>query len=348
MDQAEGRGAVPRLKNRDIGIDALRGVGIAMVVFSHVLSRAAIPPDASALRWALVTILDLSNVQLLAFASGLVAHDSSVGRRANTLLIPLLAWGALEVLVSLRFVPSWPALREFVVGTQTGANQYWFLWALFVALVLAEPMRRYGRWLLWVLAAVSAVAWPFIPAWTLVRGAALLFPFLVLGMEWGRAGSGLTARVESLWPFLGVGMLAVSFVVASSLSGPLWVGAAVPWRLAQVPLLGTVAGLLACAGWLGAMRRPRGRAVTAVAGLGAASLGVYGVHGVTLSALSGVFVPRSLASALFLAAVLIPFSLGVTRLLALNPWLRRLFLGGRGATLATLPSQSARRAKAGS
>jgi fucose 4-O-acetylase-like acetyltransferase len=307
-------------------------------VFSHVLSKAAIPPEASAVRWALVTILDLSNVQLLAFASGLVAHDSSVGRRAKTLLIPLLAWGVLEVLVSLRSLPSWPALREFVVGTQTGANQYWFLWALFVALVLTVPMRRYSRQLLWALAAVSAAVWPFIPAWTLVRGAALLLPFLVLGMEWGRAHGGLTARVESLWPLLGAGMLVVSFVVALSLNGGLWVGSAVPWRLAWVPLLGTAAGILACIGWLGAIRRLRGRAVAVLAGLGVASVGVYGVHGVTLSALSGVLAPQSLASAVVLAAVLIPFSFGVTRLLVLNPWLRTLLLGGRGATSKTRSS----------
>jgi hypothetical protein len=229
-----------------------------MVVFLHVLRINSL--DASAGRWVSY-ILDLSNVQLLAFASGLVAHDSSVGRRAKTLLIPLLAWGAIEVLVSLRSLPSWPALREFVVGTQTGANQYWFLWALFVALVVAVPMRRYGRPLLWALAAISAAVWPFIPAWTLVRGAALLLPFLVLGMEWGRVGSGFTARVESLWPFLGAGMLGVSAVVALSLNGELWVGSAVPWRLAWVPLLGTAAGLLACVGWLGAMRRLRGRAL---------------------------------------------------------------------------------------
>jgi fucose 4-O-acetylase-like acetyltransferase len=330
---------VPRLENRDSGIDALRGVGIAMVVFSHVLSKAAIPPEASAVRWALVAILDLSNVQLLAFASGLVAHDSSVGRRAKTLLIPLLAWGVLEVLVSLRSLPSWPALREFVVGTQTGANQYWFLWALFVALVLAVPMRRYSRQLLWTLAAISAAVWPFIPAWTLVRGAALLLPFLVLGMEWARADSGVTGRIQSLWPFLGAGMLVVSFVVALSLNGELWVGSAVPWRLAWVPLLGTAAGGLACAGWLGAIRRLRGRTLTVLAGLGAVSMGVYGAHGVTLSALSGVFVPQSLVSALLFATALIPFSFGVTRLLALNPWTRRLLLGGRGATTGMPPSK---------
>lgn len=328
---------MPRLQNRDSGIDALRGVGIAMVVFSHVLSKAAIPADASALRWALVTILDLSNVQLLAFASGMVAHDSGLGRRAKTLLIPLMAWGAIEVLVSLRSLPSWPALREFVVGTQTGANQYWFLWALFVALVLAVPMRRYARQLLWVLAAISAAVWPFISAWTLVRGAALLLPFLVLGMEWGRAGGGLARRLESLWPFLGASTLAISFVVALSLNGELWVGSAVPWHLAWVPLLGMAAGFLACVAWLGAIRRLPGRPVAILAGLGVASMGVYGVHGVTLSALSSVFVPQSLLSALLFAAVLVPFSYGVTRVLALNPWSRMLFLGGRGITLGTPP-----------
>jgi fucose 4-O-acetylase-like acetyltransferase len=335
MGQTEGRGTVPRLHDRDSGIDALRGVGIAMVLFSHVLSKAAIPPEASAVRWALVTVLDLSNVQLLAFASGMVAHESSVGRRAKTLLIPLLAWGVIEVLVSLRSLPSWSAVREFVVGTQTGANQYWFLWALFVALALAVPMRRLSRPFLWALAAISAAVWPFMPAWTLVRGAALLLPFLVLGMEWVRAGSGLTARAESLWPFLGAGMLATSFVVARTLNGELWVGSVVPWHVAWVPLLGTAAGLLACVGWLGAIRRLRGWAVSVLAGLGVASMGVYGVHGVTLSALSSVFVPRSLASALVFAAALIPFSFGVTWLLTLNAWMRRLLLGGRGATLGT-------------
>jgi fucose 4-O-acetylase-like acetyltransferase len=318
---------------RDPSIDALRGIGIIMVVFSHVLSTSALSSTASVLRWGFVTILDLSNVQLLAFVSGMLFHRSGVAHRARTLLIPLLAWGAIEVGLAARFAPLPVALERFAVGVFSGGNQYWFLWALFLTLSGVEALWGRARGAIWVAVLIGAAVWPLFPAWTLIRGVGLVLPFVVLGIEWREVDQRRRTRIETLWLVFGAVMIASAAAVAVLLGGPLSLGVSVPWPRVFVAALGTVAGASACVFWLGAVARARGIVLRALARTGVASMGVYGSHGVALSILRGVAVVGSLPVAMMLATTLVPLGVVASEWLSKLAWTRRLLLGGRSATL---------------
>lgn len=193
---------------RDLWLDALRGIAIVLVVVGHALrglESAGI--STGPLKGFLDPRLYAVHVQLLFFVSGIVIVGSlqrhSVRRFANgrvpTLLVPLVIWTYVFLGVKLLAGPfqntpiSWEAL---LVAPVPGQLHLWFLWALFLMhLVVAAvwalaPERARPAVFLGLFVAALGAAWLHLPAgvdrWI---GQTLHFlPFLLLGVLVGLHG----------------------------------------------------------------------------------------------------------------------------------------------------------------
>jgi fucose 4-O-acetylase-like acetyltransferase len=193
---------------RDVWLDALRGIAILLVVLGHALRGIE---SAGISTGPLIGFLDprlyAVHVQLLFFVSGLVIVGSlrrhSVRRFANgripALLVPLVIWTYVFLGVKLLAGPfqnapiSWEAL---LVAPVPGQLHLWFLWALFlmhlvVAAVWALASERARTALfLGLFVAALAAQWLRLPGevdhWI---GHTLRFlPFLLLGVLLGLQG----------------------------------------------------------------------------------------------------------------------------------------------------------------
>jgi fucose 4-O-acetylase-like acetyltransferase len=137
---------------RDIWIDALRGIAIVLVVAGHALRGVE---TAGISTGALFGLLDVRfyavHVQLLFFVSGLVVVRSLqrrgarpfAGSRVSVLLVPMILWTYVFLGVKLLAGPyqnqpvSWDVLLTSPVP---GQLHLWFLWALFLMHLLVAAL----------------------------------------------------------------------------------------------------------------------------------------------------------------------------------------------------------------
>jgi fucose 4-O-acetylase-like acetyltransferase len=150
---------IPRVgipPGRDIGVDALRGFSILLVVLGHAIANAEnlLPFMASNLgnvtaptynlKYVLSNFLYTFHMPLFFLISGYVLFGKRIRirDRALRLLVPFLAWIPVYFLVN-RYIHHWPAgfltvLKDNVLHPAIGL---WFLPTLFLCSLLLIPVR---------------------------------------------------------------------------------------------------------------------------------------------------------------------------------------------------------------
>ena len=314
-------------KERDLRLDVLKAVAIALVVFGHLI-RAAYG-EAAAAPWPLASafsVLSILDVPLFVFVSGYLAPPVAgarwLSRRALQLLVPYASWIALRWVLYYRTDPlGW--LRNTVLwGNET--NALWFLYALFAVCLLYALLCRSRPVLLAVAIVCLAALAAAVPLFSL-RYIAMLFPVFIAGRVVGERrfepGPWVLAAtvllVVAMWSVPGANLL---FSWPGWASGPIARGG---WQGAAVAVLSTVLRLalmfaLAGSAMFLARRATRG------AWLGALTLGIYAAHpilvpqwarGAGAAGLAGGFVVTMAAA------------VGVTLLLQRWEWTSFLLLG---------------------
>ncbi|WP_144289862.1 acyltransferase family protein [Ideonella sp. A 288] len=193
---------------RDRGIDALKGVGIALVVLGHAfigLMAARLAPADGWMAWAHYTVY-LFHMPLFFVLSGLFvarrlddappAFLAWLGRR---LVWPYLLWSTLQLAVihaagAAVNTPAALSAWRLVELLWAPASQYWFLHALALFHLLAYASGRLGGQAAWLPAAallllgfvLSGGGWPAVGFYV---------PFLL----WYAAGATLGSGRFSAW-----------------------------------------------------------------------------------------------------------------------------------------------------
>lgn len=257
---------------RDVRIDALRCLAIAMVIATHVLGLRS---EFNTMAPWLVSAMVAFNMPLFAFLSGWVL----VGREGNhplrflrgkalQLIVPYLAWVAIELpLRRVAAVDLLPRLGAALVDSHAGL-QMWFLPILFWMFVIFTAGRTVSRSGVWTAMLGCGM------------GALLLFPTpRALGLD----------KIAWLYPFLAGGYLVSRYRDRLSVRtiGLAVAGAAVVLGAVFLAGKAPVAGrfLAALAGMAGAgalyavLPRPL---LEKQAWIGRSTLGVYGAQMVML------------------------------------------------------------------
>lgn len=182
--------------NRVLFWDVLRGVGILLVVYGHVvrgLIQAGILPDGGL--WRQIDIVLYSFHMPLFFViagrffpSSLI-RDGGVGyvtKRLGTIVYPYVLWsvlqGTIEVLVASHTNSgSHPAIARLLWQP---FDQFWFLYALFYVTVAASVIYSVSRRSPWPLVAIGLVAY-YLPldglGWSAIPYTAHYLLYFALG-----------------------------------------------------------------------------------------------------------------------------------------------------------------------
>ncbi len=222
-ENRKDRAAVALAARRSDAIAVARVICILGVVYVHAWtglnghdleSLRGTPQDS--LRWALMEIFGRSAVPLLGLISGWLVAGSSrtqdwlrhVGRKARTILLPMILWNGLAILLVSGAawilglsapVPSstgWMFEELFIVSRNPDINvQMPFLRDLFLCMVAAPLFVRLPGWALGMIAAMAALSQ--IMGWgpPVLMRASILF-FFVMGIIARREG--LADRVAAL------------------------------------------------------------------------------------------------------------------------------------------------------
>lgn len=265
---------------RDIRVDALRGLAIAMVVATHILRlRHEFVGVAPWLVWGMLAF----NMPLFAFLSGWVlsgreGHDPLrfLGKKALALVVPYVAWVAIELpLRNVATADILPRLGAALLNPHRGL-QMWFLLVLFwmfVIFVVVRGVSRSSWWLAATGVAIGALLVLPLPQTMAIDKIAWLYPFFIFGYLASRHRSTIGGRRGLA--IMGAGA-AVTAIAALGLSGavpglgdvtlPRITGVALRYDLALLGM--AVCGLIY-------VLLPR-KALEPQAWLGQRSMGVYG------------------------------------------------------------------------
>jgi fucose 4-O-acetylase-like acetyltransferase len=177
------------IRDRLVGLDAVRILGIIAIVAGHV--------------WAVGTVRDLLfawHVPVFFFLSGyLWVEQRSVavefGKRWKSLLVPYLMWLAIIAaaqvieMVAAGSTPTWSYFANLLKGgAYVGRpfTAFWFLTALFIATILYRLISRLPLWARWAIALATlsvAYLWPEMVRWIPLSAgtAAACLVFIVAG-----------------------------------------------------------------------------------------------------------------------------------------------------------------------
>ncbi len=302
---------------RNLLIDALRFVAIAMVVLTHVLN----------LRWEFkelplaaetVRAMMAFNMPLFAFVSGYVNRGLErdgpwrfVRSKALALLVPYYAWIIVEMPLRRVALADAPERLLRAAFDPKAAFQMWFLLVLFYAFALLALSRLVSRsewWFGGVALAVGLLPLVWEPDSNLIVRLCWLYPFVVGGYLVARHRESCR-RFDDVAAV--VGLVAFPLLLASGLDGA-------PYRLA-IGAAGSAA-LWALLRWM-----PQA-VLTRLAWAGAKSLGVYGGQMVLLPFLivgagwPGAFTSWALVTAAALALTMALERFAVTRAIFLGQW----------------------------
>lgn len=290
---------------RDIGIDALKGFAILLVIFGHSLEiadRGLFVPNPS-FRHHVGTLLYTFHMPLFMFLAGYVMAGKPVrpGKSFLRLVVPFFSW------MVVRFLVFTPPSRWGEIGRFTWRGVWlmaeaplWFLWTLYMCYLLLLVAQLTGR------------RWRHGEGLTLLALFVLvnLAPTSVLGVP----------QLQYYFAFFSLGYLAAKHkdrilgvkpavrTAALVLAPAAWLGLffAVYYRLGEVmapvparevfsiPALAleryglALLGILASFALLAAVRAARARRVEASFGwLGLATMDLYVTHGILIHASSG-------------------------------------------------------------
>jgi hypothetical protein len=186
---------------RDIRVDALRGLAIAMVVATHILR---LRHEFVGVAPGLVTGMVEFNMPLFAFLSGWVlsgreGHDPLrfIGKKALALVVPYVAWIAIELpLRQVKPTDVLPRLWAALLNPHAGL-QMWFLLVLFwmfVIFVVLRAISRASSWLATTGIAMGALLILPLPQTMAIDKIAWLYPFFILGYLASRHRSAVGGR----------------------------------------------------------------------------------------------------------------------------------------------------------
>ncbi len=335
--------------SRDLRLDAIKGVAIAMVVLGHAL-YGGLGPDAA--NNPVTQVIESFNMPLFMFLSGWVlwrpgrdglGAPGFVAKRARRLLVPYFVWLVPYYVVYRQQIGVRPL--DFFLGAvidPNGFGKLWFLYVLFVGSVLLFALRR-------VFADDSLMAAGCILVWCVtgigffgglsgfgILNLQWLFPFLALGyfasrMQARAPTERMRIVMSAVTPACYVFLMAIAGTDAmrGSLVAPLSAMSPIAARafarlLRYAVAFGGIAGVFVMAGWL------TGHARRILALVGEASLGIYVMHGL----FSGLAMGTGWARVASMMAVTFGLGLLSTHVLRVRPVLRRLSLGEDSAKSA--------------
>ncbi|MBI9116197.1 acyltransferase family protein [Sanguibacter suaedae] len=281
------------MRNKDAGIESLRGIAIVLMVAGHVVGatpdRGLQVPDSSFWRFSYLALEDL-RMPLFAFISGFVyayrpVGDAAGGRslmrgKVRRLLVPMVTVGTVYFLVQL-FTPgtnSKPDPSDYWQIFFFGYEHLWFVQAIFLVFVTVGTLDLLGwnrtpaRWAMTLAAStVVGIAVRLAESANLfsINGALRLLPFFILGYGVHRHARALSRHGSAV-----VGTCAGVFVLsyALALSGIL-----LSWE--SPPMVGRAIGT--AVGMSGAMLLTTVRshlAWTPLAYIGNFAFGIYLLH----------------------------------------------------------------------
>lgn len=154
--------SAPSRPLRSGALDFLRVLGIAAVVVGHISAWSGPVTREAIYTW---------HVPLFFFLSGYLWSENrgllkEVKKRAKTLLIPYAVWLGLVGLwwLSQKQIVHGADIRKLVMGGSYISGQFaafWFVTALFVAVVVVRALQRFPAWLQWIVA-LAALAVTYI------------------------------------------------------------------------------------------------------------------------------------------------------------------------------------------
>ncbi|ADG75329.1 acyltransferase 3 [Cellulomonas flavigena DSM 20109] len=329
---------IPGTATRSVGIDLVRVVAVVAIVLGHVWSEGPFR-----------TVVHLWHVPVFFLLSGYLWRSGrplgdEVRRRARTLLVPYVAWLviilAVVVVIALARGEGLPlgAARSALLGGAYATrpfSAFWFVTALFVAVVLYRVLDRGPWWVRWVGALIGLtlgyVAGDVLTRVPLSIGLALpCLVFVAAGHELARWRPRLPERATVP---VGLGLVAVGAVaVATGLAG------LVDLKRADLgtPVVSVVVAVLVSTGLVllaeAAARHVPEAAGRTVVALAATALLVVLTHAVVLWLLGTPPQGRALDAAL---ALVLPWALGLALLRV--PAAAPVLLGGAAARPARAP-----------
>lgn len=304
---------------RDGHIDALKGAGILLVVFGHLIEK---PSAQSMLLQTLYTDIYAFHMPLFVFLSGIFARETlksqDYRRIAWTLFFPLVVFQLIYL--GAGRLTGWYSYSPL--------TPYWLLWfiASLIGWRLLLPLFASPIGLAAALIAAIFVGYDDAVGYALSAARTIYFlPFFVLGHLYGARLVALAGRHRPAFSCLfGLSMLLVTLWWLNGLDGAALTGSrdyssAAPFP--AYPGLGRLLVLsLSLAGVLGFCALVPSRS-TMLAWFGARSLSIYLVHGLIVMVL---------ASSGVLGSVSLPVMIGASILIAaisatLDTPMRRLF-----------------------
>lgn len=251
---ADGPPSTPsaRPASRDPRIDALRGLGILLVVAGHALIRAlgtGIPgmrgvvdlagigpvpmtPVASAMLSAIYSF----HMPLLAFVSGLALSHTErlhgrrfISRRAQALLVPYFVWLLIAWLISgPHSAGGLIAFAGRAALDPQSPGGLWFLYALFMSMLVLAIVDRFSpSEVALVVSAVLVGLCGILPLGSLgnifgLSDVAWLYPFVVAGLLVARRESALSRSRYALPVALVVWLVTLPLISPIVVPGPRW------------------------------------------------------------------------------------------------------------------------------
>jgi len=133
---------------RDLGIDALKGFAIILVVLGHCFEIAdpgLFVPNAS-FRHHIATLIYTFHMPLFIFLAGYVMSGKTVrvGKSFVRLMVPFFTWMLLKFLFT---VPHYSTIGSYSWRTVWGMDNspLWFLWTLFFCYLLLIAVQYVGK-----------------------------------------------------------------------------------------------------------------------------------------------------------------------------------------------------------
>jgi fucose 4-O-acetylase-like acetyltransferase len=332
-------------RTRDLGLDALRGITILLVIFSHALQDH--PATGTQAIWDVLWYVDMPLFTLLAgFAFGYGTPRpfwKQVGHRARLLLVPYVAWGIIGGLATASAITPAEVWRVTYL-TLLGQAGPWFLLALFVFEVILLGMRKISQRPALLLAMTVAAMFAAAGVRALVPGLDETYRtvfdiqkyllFYVVGYlacvnraDWMRYARLAVAVAAVALPLgLAYKLLGGAPMLAAALDAAVVPGRGVlAWALGFAVQIAI--SLSACMLAFAAVRRLDPERLRPAAWVGTMSLGIYLVH----IMLRGVITGPGWANVGLAFALGTVVSVGVTYLITRVPLLDAVLLGGRKA-----------------